>query len=158
MRNSNNSVARKQLTWLNMGKESEWTHLNTYKLSGFCMQEYCWVFSKDGSLVLVLPVVFILEVPWRLSKDMCFSLYLIEKMHSSLHFSRTLQEHMNSVSNQEIREQRNLERILQMSVWIFVMCVVVGTYLNTPDYSLSCWKSREMNYYLEFNIVPVKCQ
>ena len=42
------------------------------------MQEYCWVFSKDGSLVKVLTVVLILAVPRSLSKDMCFSLQLMK--------------------------------------------------------------------------------
>ena len=45
--------------------------------------------------------------------------------------------HKNSVSNQEIREDRR-ENSTYACVNLCHVCIVVGTYLNMPDYSLSC--------------------
>ena len=45
--------------------------------------------------------------------------------------------HKTSVSKQEIRKERR-ENSIYACVNLSHVCIVVGTYLNTPDYSLSC--------------------
>lgn len=122
-----------------MGKEPEKIFLKERHTNGLpCICRNSAVFSKDGSLVLVLLRLLILEVPWSLSEQMRSCLYLMEKMCSSLHFCRTLQGHMNSTSNQGIGEERRAERILNVCVNLCHVCVVVRTCLNTSDYTFSC--------------------